>query len=324
MTTVRTPKASDRRGFSMPRSTAQHGKRNNGISFEARGVLAYLLSKPDDWDIQIADLMAEGGIGRDKAKNILKELRSAGYIVTEMSHGERGKFTGKTERLHESIHRDTENQYYGDIPITENPSPLHRSTEKPLDGKTVGRQIHPIHNTDKIQNTDKRVAPAKADAAPLDLTPEQLFNDAIARAAHLPTPPASSNAVAKVLALPANGKKPGRPNPHFDAIVEAFGVDPDTLTKTENGGIGKVANELKAAGYTPEDIGQIHAYCIRQNFASFTWHALTAHASKWRATQASAPRMANGSPRRDPDKFLGGMDDTYWETYTGPEPSRHD
>lgn len=146
-----------------------------------------------------------------------------------------------------------------------------------------------------IPLTSKRVAPAKADAAPLDLTPEELFNDAIARAAHLPTPPASSNAVAKVLALPANGKKPGRPNPHFDAIVEAFGVDPDTLTKTENGGIGKVANELKAAGYTPEDIGQIHAYCIRQNFASFTWHALTAHASKWRATQNGTGRAHSPS-----------------------------
>ena len=140
-------------------------------------------------------------------------------------------------------------------------------------------------------NNDKRVAPAKADAAPSpDLTPEQLFDEAVSRSHH------DTNAVAEVLALPNDTKKRhAAPNPHFDAIVEAFGVDSDRLTKTEKGGIGKVAAELKAAGYAPSDIHAIHAYCVRQKFESFTWHALTAHAAKWRATQASNGNKASPS-----------------------------
>lgn len=312
MTTIRTPKVSDRRGFSMPRSTAQDGKRDGGLSFEARGVLAYLLSKPDDWKVQISDIMADGGIGRDKAKKILSELRKRGYLKTEMV-SENGRFTGKIDRVFEVSQ---------EVAITEKPK--YRDTEKPSDGNTAVRKIHPIHNREKKQNTDKRVAPAKADAAPLpELTPEQLFDLAANGYQSRPV----SNDVAKALVMPTNSKpdKPARAFPHFDAIVEAFGVDPATLTKTENGGIAKVANELKAAGYTPDDILEIHAYCIRQNFTGFTWHALTAHASKWRATLNSAPLIsANGTPRRPLDKFLGGMDDTYWDTYTGPEPSHHD
>jgi hypothetical protein len=50
------------------------------ISFEARGVLVYLLAKPNDWHVQIKDIMRAGNIGRDKVYRILKELRTAGYV----------------------------------------------------------------------------------------------------------------------------------------------------------------------------------------------------------------------------------------------------
>ena len=168
-------------------------------------------------------------------------------------------------------------------------------------------------------NNDKRVAPAKADAAPLpELTPEQLFDLAANGYQSRPV----SNDVAKALVMPTNSKpdKPARAFPHFDAIVEAFGVDSDRLTKTEKGGIGKVANELKAAGYTPEDILAIHAYCVRQKFESFTWHALTAHASKWRATQISGGRSED-APRAT-GMFAGtNYDDTYWERLSAAKAS---
>jgi hypothetical protein len=50
------------------------------VSFEARGVLVYLLAKPNDWHVQIKDIMRAGNIGRDKVYRILKELRTAGYV----------------------------------------------------------------------------------------------------------------------------------------------------------------------------------------------------------------------------------------------------
>lgn len=41
---------------------------DDSLSFEARGLGASLLSRPDDWDINISSLMVEGKIGRDKIK----------------------------------------------------------------------------------------------------------------------------------------------------------------------------------------------------------------------------------------------------------------
>lgn len=57
------------------------------LSWDARGMLVYLLSKQDNWTVQIKDLInrTKNAIGkssgRDKVYSILKELQMAGYIV---------------------------------------------------------------------------------------------------------------------------------------------------------------------------------------------------------------------------------------------------
>lgn len=55
------------------------------LSAEARLALIYLLSKPDDWEVQIVDLRRVLGRGdkiccRNKAYNILRELKDARYV----------------------------------------------------------------------------------------------------------------------------------------------------------------------------------------------------------------------------------------------------
>src|SRR4051794_9053866 len=56
------------------------------LSWEARGMLAYLLSKPDDWQVRFSDLRRQGGRGRDSTQRILKELAAAGYRVRVCRH----------------------------------------------------------------------------------------------------------------------------------------------------------------------------------------------------------------------------------------------
>lgn len=51
-----------------------------GLSWEARGVMGYLLDKPDAWEIRIHDLHRKGPAGRYKVKRILEELEAAGYV----------------------------------------------------------------------------------------------------------------------------------------------------------------------------------------------------------------------------------------------------
>lgn len=53
--------------------------RDNRLSFEARGVLSYILSFPSNWQFGLHWLCRETHLGRDKARRIVKELVAVGY-----------------------------------------------------------------------------------------------------------------------------------------------------------------------------------------------------------------------------------------------------
>lgn len=65
---------------------------DNNLSYEARGMAASLLSRPEDWVINISNLMAEGNIGRDKVKKIIQELVDNGYMYKAQDRSSGGKF----------------------------------------------------------------------------------------------------------------------------------------------------------------------------------------------------------------------------------------
>jgi len=58
----------------------QHAIEGIGLSWAARGLLGYLLSRPDDWKVLVNDLRKRGDLGRDGIYRLLRELRSAGYM----------------------------------------------------------------------------------------------------------------------------------------------------------------------------------------------------------------------------------------------------
>ncbi|MBT6321856.1 MAG: hypothetical protein HOJ31_06690 [Anaerolineae bacterium] len=51
------------------------------LSWKAKGLLLYLLSRPDNWTVQIGDLVKRSTDGQHAVKSILKELIDAGHIV---------------------------------------------------------------------------------------------------------------------------------------------------------------------------------------------------------------------------------------------------
>ena len=71
--------------FILTRDSMQNAR----LSFEARGVLAYLLSKPDDWELMPEDIASQGNIGKNKAYRIIKELMEHGYITRTMHRNEK-------------------------------------------------------------------------------------------------------------------------------------------------------------------------------------------------------------------------------------------
>ena len=73
--------------FVMHNATAQ----DDGLSWEARGMLAYLLSKPEGWRTNLTDLTRQSGAGKDKCRRIMDDLIKAGY-VERIEVRESGKF----------------------------------------------------------------------------------------------------------------------------------------------------------------------------------------------------------------------------------------
>lgn len=92
---------------------------DRSISFAARGLMLYILSKPDHWVIRLSDLQKEGH-GRDACKKLLRELESAGYLVRDVdqSRTERGRFAERIWRVYE-------------LPLTENPSTVKPAADQP-------------------------------------------------------------------------------------------------------------------------------------------------------------------------------------------------
>lgn len=149
---IRSPHAKERPYFCMSRKTAQ----DNRLSLEARGILSYLLSKPDNWEIMKSDLMTAGNCGRDKINSIIKELIKFGYLVVEYPHvtedgPKKGQFLPAFYRLHEE-------------PSTENPSTAEAST--PNQHLDSTEETHSTDSTEKPLRA-KKPRTVKAPAEPV-------------------------------------------------------------------------------------------------------------------------------------------------------------
>lgn len=67
--------------------------RDKELTWEARGVLHYLLSMPGDWQTSKADLIAQSPSAKDKViSRILKELETAGYIIRSKKQDKEGRW----------------------------------------------------------------------------------------------------------------------------------------------------------------------------------------------------------------------------------------
>lgn len=63
------------------------------LSFRARGVLIWLLSKPDDWRTRSDSIAGQSPKeGRDAIRSALRELAELGYLIREKIQNERGQW----------------------------------------------------------------------------------------------------------------------------------------------------------------------------------------------------------------------------------------
>jgi hypothetical protein len=67
------------------------------LSWESRGLMGYLLSKPNNWQVRMADLEKQGEAGNFKLRRMLAELRNCGYMNRIRVTKEGGLFDWITE-----------------------------------------------------------------------------------------------------------------------------------------------------------------------------------------------------------------------------------
>ena len=96
------------------------------LSWAARGLLSYLLSRPDDWKVLVNDLRKRGDLGRDGIYRLLKDLRNAGYIQFIRNRDKHGRIRGGTYLVQEIA-----SQPHPDFPDTAEPNTAAPNPVKP-------------------------------------------------------------------------------------------------------------------------------------------------------------------------------------------------
>ena len=102
---------------------------NEKISLKAKGLLALLLSYPDNWQFYEAEIVQHAADKANSLSSGLKELIENGYIVRKLGKDETGKFKGYEYHIYEKPITEK--------PITENSVLLNNKDTKNKNTKTA-------------------------------------------------------------------------------------------------------------------------------------------------------------------------------------------
>lgn len=131
-----------------------------------------------------------------------------------------------------------------------------------------------------------------------DADPETMSTD--------PTQPESS----PIQDSPQDKQATTSPTPHqamFEAICQAFELDWSCMTKTKRRNIGRVANEVRAAGATPADIPPFVAWCKKQDWSDFTENVLVTRWDDFKATRRARQVVVVDAGTLDADREIANF-----------------
>ncbi|KAB2194062.1 phage protein [Staphylococcus epidermidis] len=107
---------------------------DSNISWKAKGILLYLLSRPDDWQIYETELEQHSTDGLSGLKSGIKELEEIGYIQRNRKRDKSGRLNGYEYLVYEQPHHIR----FSNVGKTVN--------GKTNNGKTVNGKSHTTNN----------------------------------------------------------------------------------------------------------------------------------------------------------------------------------
>ena len=122
------------------------------LEFDTRGFAAWLLARPDGWQIKAAALphllkCSSGHVGRDKARRFLRELEHAGYLTRTRRQGVDGRWIWDYFFRPTSPAPTIDASPVGGLPVG----------ALPVDGQAVGSQAVDITHTLITSRSDKSI-----------------------------------------------------------------------------------------------------------------------------------------------------------------------
>lgn len=130
------------------------------LSWKAKGLHTYLISRPPEWQIHKRDLLQRATDGDTSLRSAVAELKATRYLKTRDQRDNKGRYTGTIWEVSEDPEK-LENTT--SAPEVENPS-----TEKPQCGKAT----HLVNN--KVSNYQKSSSPTPLTIEEEEITDIQL------------------------------------------------------------------------------------------------------------------------------------------------------
>jgi len=116
------------------------------LSFRARGILVWLLDKPDDWTCDSTRLAAQATEGRDAIRTALKELEARGYLERLKWRNDKGQWSTEWV-IHETPPDDWKSvaglSVAGEPGAITEDSVLKTETETPLTPRSTEVEVVP-------------------------------------------------------------------------------------------------------------------------------------------------------------------------------------
>lgn len=150
--------------------------RDASLSYRARGILAAILSRPDNWRTTTEDLADHGAEGRDAIRSAFTELEKAGYIRRIRRQGERGRWSTEIHVFDSPTDPNQPVAPTTDSQASETPEKPSPMPEKPTVGEPVANrrlnnkiptqggsnpQHAPARETPSEDETDDRIPPQR-------------------------------------------------------------------------------------------------------------------------------------------------------------------
>lgn len=121
------------------------------ISWGAKGVLGYALTKPDDWDLYISEVVKNGTDKKEKVSRYFRELRLAGYLDYRKIY-EAGKIARTEYIISEKASHSNSIQFISKY-MSKKLKP-EIQVQEILNQEILSQENTPLLNTDYALNTD--------------------------------------------------------------------------------------------------------------------------------------------------------------------------